>query len=67
MQSRLVMTKNCQSRKKIKWKKLLSTAAGRVIILFALIFFVFYAGKWIGLVPSLIALIVFAWLINKYS
>tara|TARA_B100000459_G_C8556445_1_gene191930 strand:- start:577 stop:765 length:189 start_codon:yes stop_codon:yes gene_type:complete len=61
------MAKNCRSGKKIKWKKLLSTTAGKVVILFALIFFVFYAGKWIGIVPTLLVLTVFAWLINKYS
>ena len=63
----LLMAKNCRSVKKIKWKMLLSTTIGRVMILFALIFFVFYIGKWIGIVPTLLALIVFAWLINKYS
>ncbi|KZR92576.1 hypothetical protein MITS9509_01025 [Synechococcus sp. MIT S9509] len=61
------MTKNCRSGKKIKWNKLLSTTTGKVVILFALILFVFYVGKLIGIVPTLIALIVFAWLINKYS
>ena len=61
------MAKNCRSGKKIKWKQLLSTTAGKVVILFALIFFVFYVGKWIGIVPTLLALTVFAWLINKYS
>tara|TARA_Y100001933_G_C18636713_1_gene412753 strand:+ start:204 stop:407 length:204 start_codon:yes stop_codon:yes gene_type:complete len=62
-----LMANNCRSRKKIKWKKLLSTTAGRVIILFALVFFIFYAGQWIGIVPTLAALIIFAWLINRYS
>ena len=67
MRYQLLMAKNCRSGKKIKWRKLLSTTAGRVAILFVLIFFIFYVGKWIGIVPSLLALIVFAWLINKYS
>jgi CHASE2 domain-containing sensor protein len=61
------MARNCQSGKKIKWKKLLSITAGRVVILFALIFFVFYVGKWIGIIPTVLVLTIFAWLINKYS
>ncbi|MAF41414.1 MAG: hypothetical protein CL859_06105 [Cyanobium sp. ARS6] len=59
------MAKNCRSNKKINWKKLISTTAGKVVILFALVFFVFYVGKLIGIIPTLLILVIFAWLINR--
>ena len=67
MKLKPLMAENCRSRKKVQRKKLLSTTAGRVVILFALIFFVFYVGRWIGMIPTLLVSVVFAWLINKYS